>query len=62
MGRKRHSAEGVINKLRQAEVELGKGSSIALAFKAIGGTVLRSGARQESCLAFRPRRAKKVPT
>lgn len=29
MGRKRHSAEEIVNKLRQAEVELGKGRSIA---------------------------------
>lgn len=29
MGRKRHSAEEIVNKLRQAEVELGKGKSIA---------------------------------
>jgi len=29
MGRKRHSAEEIVNKLRQAEVELGKGRTIA---------------------------------
>lgn len=29
MGRKRHSAEEVVNKLRQADVELGKGQTIA---------------------------------
>lgn len=28
MARKRHSAEEIVNKLRQAEVELGKGSSV----------------------------------
>lgn len=27
MGRKRHPAEEIVNKLRQAEVELGKGKS-----------------------------------
>ncbi len=29
MGRKRHSAEEIVNKLRQADVELGKGNTIA---------------------------------
>ena len=29
MARKRHSAEEIVNKLRQAEVDLGKGSSIS---------------------------------
>lgn len=29
MGRKRHSAEEIVNKLRQADVELGKGATIA---------------------------------
>jgi len=29
MARKRHSAEEIVNKLRQAEVELGKGNSVA---------------------------------
>ncbi len=29
MGRKRHSAEEVINKPRQADVELGKGNTVA---------------------------------
>ena len=35
---KRHSAEEIVNKLRQADVELSKGSSIAQACKAIGIT------------------------
>ena len=30
MGRKRHSAEEVVNKLRQAEVELGRGLSAVM--------------------------------
>jgi putative transposase len=38
MARKRHSAEEIVGKLRQAEVELGKGSSVAVACKAIGVT------------------------
>ena len=38
MGRKRHSAEEVINKLRQAYVELGKGSTIAAVCKLLGVT------------------------
>lgn len=29
MGRKRHSAEEIVNKLRQADVELAKGQSVA---------------------------------
>lgn len=36
MGRKRHSAEEIVNKLRQAEVELGKGKSIAEVCKHLG--------------------------
>ncbi len=36
MGRKRHSAEQIIAKLRQAEIELGKGKSTAEACRAIG--------------------------
>ena len=35
MGRKRHSAEEVINKLRLADVELSKGNTIAQACKLI---------------------------
>ena len=38
MGRKRHSAEEVINKLRQADVELGKGNTIAGVCKLLGVT------------------------
>lgn len=38
MGRKRHSAEEVINKLRQADVELGKGATVAGACKLLGVT------------------------
>ena len=38
MARKRHSAEEIVNKLRQAEVELGKGSSVASACKLLGVT------------------------
>lgn len=33
MGRKRHSAEEVVNKLRQTDVELGKGNTIAAVCK-----------------------------
>ena len=33
MGRKRHTAEEVVNKLRQADVELAKGTSIAAVCK-----------------------------
>ncbi len=33
MGRKRHTAEEVVNKLRQADVELAKGTSIAAVAK-----------------------------
>jgi hypothetical protein len=29
MGRKRHSAEEVVNNLRQADVELGRGNTVA---------------------------------
>lgn len=38
MGRKRHSAEEVVNKLRQADVELAKGSTIAAVCKVLGIT------------------------
>ncbi len=38
MGRKRHSAEEVIHKLRQADVELGKGSTVAGVCKLLGVT------------------------
>jgi len=38
MGRKRHSAEEVVNKLRQADVELAKGSTIAAVCKLLGVT------------------------
>ena len=38
MGMKRHTAEEIVNKLRQADVELSKGASVAQACKAIGVT------------------------
>jgi putative transposase len=38
MGRKRHSAEEIVNKLRQAEIELAKGSSVAAVCKLLGVT------------------------
>jgi len=38
MGRKRHTAEEIVNKLRQAEVALGKGSSVATVCKLLGVT------------------------
>lgn len=38
MARKRHSAEEIVNKLRQAEVEPGKGSSVASVYKLLGVT------------------------
>ena len=38
MGRKRHSAEEIVNKLRQSEVELSKGSSVAAVCKLLGVT------------------------
>jgi transposase-like protein len=38
MGRKRHTAEEVVNKLRQADVELAKGSTIAAMCKVLGIT------------------------
>jgi len=38
MGRKRHTAEQIVNNLRQAEVELGKGSSVATVCKLLGVT------------------------
>jgi transposase-like protein len=36
MARKRHSAEEIVNKLRQAEVELGKGKTIAEVCRQLG--------------------------
>jgi hypothetical protein len=36
MGRKCHSAEEVVNKLRQAEAELNKGNTIAGVCKLVG--------------------------
>lgn len=38
MGRKRHSAEEVVNKLRQADVELGKGQTVAAVCRLLGVT------------------------
>lgn len=38
MGRKRHTAEEIVNKLREADVHLGKGQTVAQACKAIGVT------------------------
>lgn len=38
MAKKRHSAEEVIHKLRQADVELGKGSTVAGVCKLLGVT------------------------
>ena len=38
MSRKRHSAEEIVNKLRQAEVELSKGNSVAAVCKLLGVT------------------------
>ena len=38
MPRVRHTAEQIIGKLRQAEVEVAKGASVAAACKAIGVT------------------------
>lgn len=38
MARKRHSAEEIVNKLRQAEVELGKGNSVAGVCRLLGVT------------------------
>ena len=38
MARKRHSAEEIVNKLRQAEIELGKGSSVTAVCKLLGVT------------------------
>jgi transposase-like protein len=38
MAKKRHSAEEVINKLRQADVELGKGNTVAGVCKLLGVT------------------------
>ncbi len=36
MGRKRHSAEEIVNKLREAEVFLGQGASVASVCKQLG--------------------------
>ena len=38
MGQKRHTPEQIIHKLREAEVELGKGATVAQASKKIGVT------------------------
>ena len=38
MSQRRHSPEQIINKLRQAEVELAKGSTVAQMCKKIGVT------------------------
>ena len=38
MGQKRHRPEQIIHKLREAEVELGKGATVAQAAKKIGVT------------------------
>ena len=38
MARKRHTAEQIIGKLREAEVELGRGQAVALVVKKLGVT------------------------
>ena len=38
MARKRHKAREIVNKLRQADVELGKGSTVALMCRILGVT------------------------
>jgi putative transposase len=38
MSRKRHSTEEIVNKLRQADVELAKGQTVSVACKLIGVT------------------------
>lgn len=38
MSRKRHSAEEIVNKLRQADVELGRGKPVAEACRLLGVT------------------------
>ena len=38
MGRKRHSTEEIVNKLRQADVELGKGTTVVGVCKLLGVT------------------------
>jgi putative transposase len=38
MSRKRHTAEQIVNKLRQADVELARGQTVAVVCKAIGIT------------------------
>ena len=38
MSRKRHSTEEVVNKLRQADVELAKGQTVSAVYKLIGIT------------------------
>jgi hypothetical protein len=39
MGRKRHSAEAIVNKLRHADVELAKGQSVAGVCKPLASTL-----------------------
>ncbi len=60
MARKRHSAEEIVGKLRQAEVELGKGSSVAAACKAIGVTEQTSYRWRREYGGLRTDRAKKL--
>ncbi|MGP1272058.1 MAG: hypothetical protein ACTS22_01870 [Phycisphaerales bacterium] len=38
MGMKRHSAEEIVNKLRQADVELGRGKPVAEVCRLLGVT------------------------
>jgi putative transposase len=38
MSRKRHSAEEIVNKLRQADVELGRGKPVAEVYRLLGVT------------------------
>lgn len=52
MGRKRHSAEEIVNKLRQAEVELDKGKSIAEACKHLGVSESSSERNPWKAVAF----------
>ena len=60
MARKRHSAEEIVNKLRQAEVELSKGSSVSVVCKLLGVPEQAYYRRRKECGGLETDQAKEL--
>ena len=58
--RRRHSTEEIVNKLRQAEVELGEGASVAAVCKLLGVTEQTYDRRRNGCGGLKTDHAKKL--